>query len=1027
VNTLIRWSTKLAGTALAAFAFLATSSGSAVAVAEVDPVGVSFTLEGCRNDGTVALPNGSGKFICPDAAYTTGNLGKGWSELDLVPHRITAQAGNSAPTSQTYTIAIAADNCDGDTGTSYNCADGSHRTPGYDVMSIPVRNGALSNASCPMTVEDPAEARTKVGGTAVSIARKLTITQARNTTCVYDYYERLALGSHLFPGSSLHSDLLNKDFGTSGIGAKDVSIPVKEIAPQELTKDMAASEGADNQWSVTKVPTPASVSFGDVCLADAPQPQPVSIKVTWTMNQTAGGINVVTHVYATNPATRTITVSVVDRIYAGSDQTVLLHTSDPAVVDVPANTTSLVLTHTKAFDAGTAGLAVDSFMNDVASASYTDAVTGVEVPGTTTAKAQAKVTAGSTSNATADVSDEESITGTGLKFKVTDPTTGYTGSPAYVADTPTVGPVDWATTGLQLSGSVTFSKTVYLDVKRITTGKLSDTATISSGDTVLDTASLDVGISSSASTKLTISKTVPDILGAGEKFEVKFHIVGTTPAVPGDDSTIYSNDKTLTFLPGDTTKSVDITSLAPDTYVVTESSNTWFPSDFPTHPSEDGLLAAVGVDTQSVDLTADADGVVANCSGTASFTNALAQGFAHAKVQKITYPALDSSDPDYNWNFTLKLPDGTTTLSTASASAGQGFVLFGAAPGVDLAVEGTYTVIETTKTGWDLNSASPNDGVHTKVCSFTVNYPQNEGQTFGCTFTNTKRGHAKVIKTASGVALTGNQAFTFELLQGATTSADGTVLETLVANATNAGTITFATALLPASTYQLCEIVMPGWNTNLGLLGTLFVPNSIIPPSLPNPNVNNMTVCVNFAVNPGETKTFNIDNSPPPGGRALTIGFWKNWASCTTSSTSKKPTLDATLYGYLPSGIKVGNVLSVVNGKLGLYGQNALSTADCPHAVALLNKSTFSGTKMASDPLFNLAAQLVGAELNQAAGAGVCVKVVNTINYANTLLTKYKFVGTSYTGKVSSADANLANTYATELDNFNNDRPIACQ
>jgi len=43
--------------------------------------------------------NGSGKFIRPDAAYTTGNLGKGRDELDLVPHRATLTAGNSAPSS----------------------------------------------------------------------------------------------------------------------------------------------------------------------------------------------------------------------------------------------------------------------------------------------------------------------------------------------------------------------------------------------------------------------------------------------------------------------------------------------------------------------------------------------------------------------------------------------------------------------------------------------------------------------------------------------------------------------------------------------------------------------------------------------------------------------------------------------------------------------------------------------------------------------------------------------------------------
>ena len=38
------------------------------------------------------------------------------------------------------------------------------------------------------------------------------ITQLQNTTCVYDYYERLALGSHLFPGSSLHSNLTDQSF-----------------------------------------------------------------------------------------------------------------------------------------------------------------------------------------------------------------------------------------------------------------------------------------------------------------------------------------------------------------------------------------------------------------------------------------------------------------------------------------------------------------------------------------------------------------------------------------------------------------------------------------------------------------------------------------------------------------------------------------------------------------------------------------------------------------------------------------------
>src|SRR4029079_4323230 len=95
---------------------------------------------------------------------------------------------------------------------------------------------------------------------------------------------------------------------------------------------------------------------------------------------------------------------------------------------------------------------------------------------------------------------------------------------------------------------------------------------------------------------------------------------------------------------------------------------------------------------------------------------------------------------------------------------------------------------------------------------------------------------------------------------------------------------------------QICEWVFPGWNTNLAGDGPLFVPSSIIPPALPNPNVSNLTVCADFTVQPGQTRTFTVDNTQPPGGRALTVGFWKNWASCSNSNgKGQKPMLDLAL------------------------------------------------------------------------------------------------------------------------------------
>ena len=69
---------------------------------------ISFTLEGCRNDGSITLPIG-GKFVCPDPPYTTGDLGKGWNELDLVPHRLTTSAGNQAGVTTDYDVYVAAD------------------------------------------------------------------------------------------------------------------------------------------------------------------------------------------------------------------------------------------------------------------------------------------------------------------------------------------------------------------------------------------------------------------------------------------------------------------------------------------------------------------------------------------------------------------------------------------------------------------------------------------------------------------------------------------------------------------------------------------------------------------------------------------------------------------------------------------------------------------------------------------------------------------------------------------------------
>lgn len=1268
----------------------ATPAGAATA----DPSGVQFTLQGCRNDGTITLPNSSGNFICPDGAYTTGNLGKGWNELDLVPFRLTAQAGNK-PANQTYAVAIALDNL-----------QAGH--PGYDVISAPVLNTSLSDASCTaLTSSDQQTLTPGVGGTDQSIYRTLTITQSANTTCVYDYYGRLALGSHLFPGSSLHADLLNQNLGTSGIGAKDVSIPVKEISPQALNKDMSASQTQDNVWSVTKSPTPAHIDFGNTCAAGGgPAKQPLSVTVSWHKEPALGGITVITHVYATNPASRTITTKVTDVINDANNNVLDTQTS---TTDVPANTNELVLTTTTTVPAGT-----PVPLSDTATGTYTDTVTGIPIPGTTTASASATPTV-TTTNGTAVINDSESITGTGLTFS-TDSATGASGSfdNGYTPGTPTTGPVSWTSATQSGDGSVTFNKTVYLDQPRQTTGSLSDTATVtgSNGDT--STASASVGITASALVSLAINKTIPDVLQPGQTQDFGFQVQDSS-------STVVANPS-ISFAAGDTSKSTTVDSLQPGSYTVSENTAAgWNPQPSQpvtiTLPSCSGSVAfhntinpahatAVKITnpggfTQGWDMTLNGPGtpsggetVTTDVSGTASFTTDLQEGsYTISETPQagwsqtgqsgdcsfsVDYPAdggktftctitntyqpdisltktgpsLDKVGDPANYTIVLKntspppgaagapaldctITDPTigfspktvtglavgqsdTSTPTYTIQAGDSDPFLNTAhatctaegssptittqadsntvstnlfqPSVKITKTGpvnaqagdtvTYTVTITNTSSSDspdlvlasfsdslVSGVTPptscNDLVPGGQCSFTYTYkvqstdpnplvntasvlyhpsgfpnnitdsaqwsttllhpgftvtktctsepvPQAGPATFKVTFTNTGdadlvitaddgigtfslaagkstsftvtkagpfagqatvnntvnatavldskyglndptigpksasascdvMGLAKVIKTVSGQPPTGTQSFTFTLRQGADLINAGTILETQVANAQNNGVLTFNKDLVPGNTYQMCEDVMPGWNTSLGT--NLFVPGSMLTPTLPNPNVNNLTVCTNFVAQPGQTTTFTVDNTPPPGGRALTIGFWKNWASCAASSGNKKPILDQTLAAAtaMTANPPGGLVVSAQGAGSGwpnfaaayyLVLKGSASTPnvapDCSKAVNLLNKSTVTkGTKMASDPLFNMAAQLVGAQLNYFAGAGKNGPTTVNIQSAVLLLGKYHFDGNTYAAPLTSADTTKANCLATQLDNYNNDRSVS--
>ena len=614
--------------------------------ADPDPVSVQISLEGCRS---TSIPDGydleGNNFVCPDAAYTGGNLFQ-WNELDLVPHRVTFAAGNSAPDTQDYTVAIAADNIDAG-------------VPGYDVISAPVLNTVLSDPSCalsvgPQVTEDPG-----TGGTDTSLYRFVTITQDKNTTCVIDYVERLAVGSHDFPGSALHSNLLNHDLGTGGVGAQDVAIPVREIEPQSISKDMTATQDTDYTWNVTKQATPASIDLGNTCDPNNDNQAPVTFRVEWEILPGAPGmVMVVTNIYATNPASRTITVNVTDEIFGnlGAGE-VLLNTANSGDVNVPANTTQLVVTNM--FDAPDDV----SDLNDVATATYIDLVTGIPVPGATVAVASAMIQPGTQTNTTAIITDTESISGNGLQYSL-DSLTGVTSSctvdgvpyalntpldtddfPVICVSVPQGGILDCTDPEGCPVGAADVTKTVYVDpVPASTTGTLSDTATLvaSNGFTV-STAPVNISISSNAEVELTLVKTIPDILQDLETITCNFEVKDSSNNVVATPS--------FEFTAGETQEETTITGLAPDTYTVVEG--------------DSGGLVPSGGTTQMVDLTLPVGSTIADCADTVTFNNIVGAGAALAEVNKVTMPV----DFENGWQMTLSGPgtNGGIVLTTADS------------------------------------------------------------------------------------------------------------------------------------------------------------------------------------------------------------------------------------------------------------------------------------------------------------------------------------------------------------------------
>jgi hypothetical protein len=315
---------------------------------------------------------------------------------------------------------------------------------------------------------------------------------------------------------------------------------------------------------------------------------------------------------------------------------------------------------------------------------------------------------------------------------------------------------------------------------------------------------------------------------------------------------------------------------------------------------------------------------------------------------------------------------------------------------------GAHTVSESAGTGTTLSDYTTAIGGD---CASNGTITLAAGDNKTCTITNTKKGEVEVVKTVGGVAPSGTDQFVFTLRTGASSSSKGTIVSTGTATAGNGGTFTFVPKVV-AGTYQLCEAVQPGFDSSL-----LSDPNHFILDQITSED-DNEWVCIPVTVTSGVKTTVTVNNTRPPGGMAKTIGFWKTHATCAGNNANSAR----------PNATKLDETLA----SLGSVTVGILDVNTCQEAVSILNKSTLSGKKQASNAAYNFAAQYLAYKLNLEAGADDCAAAALAASQGQTLLVAYGFDGVKINPKPSKSVSALLNSYEQILDDFNNNTLSGC-
>ena len=142
--------------------------------------------------------------------------------------------------------------------------------------------------------------------------------------------------------------------------------------------------------------------------------------------------------------------------------------------------------------------------------------------------------------------------------------------------------------------------------------------------------------------------------------------------------------------------------------------------------------------------------------------------------------------------------------------------------------------------------------------------------------------HVQLTKLVNGgTPSASDPAFQFQLWTGLSAVTPGTLLETKTTTPGVNNVLNFSTSLVPGAQYQMCELVVNGFTPDFTGFGSF------------NPGGNNPGyICFNFSANTTSDTLLITVNNIHQVGLALTIGYWKNWASCASSNGKQAPSTD---------------------------------------------------------------------------------------------------------------------------------------